>query len=110
MAFGSGPIEDSSEPDGERKEMMEATDGESLVAVKEKKEREEHGLDSILPETNFPWAKAVQRLPRFPSAPREDGWLRFSEVHHYMPLSLWLIIMKMYSGQAVGSLYRKYSM
>ena len=74
--------------------------GETDTTCKKEKE-EEQKLDPILPETNFPWAKAVHKLPQ---SLKGEGWLQFSEVHHYMPLSLWLIIINMYRGKDVRNI------
>ena len=76
----------------------EKTSEEADTACKREKEDGEQKLDPILPETNFPWAKAVHKLPQ---SPKGQGWLQFSEVHHYMPLSLWLIVINMYRGKDV---------
>ena len=61
--------------------------------------KRERLYESILPETNFPWAKAVRKLPL---SSKGRGWIEFTQLHNHMPLSLWLVMMKMYSGSAVS--------
>ena len=57
-------------------------------------------VDLILPEINFPWAKVVHKLPQ---SSKGEGWVQFSDLHHHMPLSLWLIMVKVYRGSAVSA-------
>jgi hypothetical protein len=100
LAFGRDSIE-GSEPEREKTDPQAKQDtGAATVKRREKEEAAQKKLDLILPETNYPWARAVHRLPQ---SSKGDGWLQFSEVHHYMPLSLWLIIINMYRGKAVSS-------
>ena len=91
LAYGRDPIEEG-EPVEEK---TEGADGE-MDTIKRGKEKK---TDSILPETNFPWAKAVDKLPQ---SSKGEGWVQFSELHHRIPLSLWLILIKMYKGVAVS--------
>ena len=78
----------------------EAKQDTGTAASRREKEEDKQKLDLILPETNYPWARAVSRLPQ---SSKGEGWLQFSEVHHYMPLSLWLIVIKLYRGKAVST-------
>ena len=68
-------------------------DGGEDIAMKEE------SSDIILSETNFPWAKVVSKLP---VCSKGEGWIRFNDIHHYMPLSLWLILIKIYKGNSVS--------
>ena len=101
LAFGRDSIEEGSEPEREETDPHQARQDTDTATTerREKEEVEQQKLDLILPETNYPWARAVHRLPR---SSKGEGWLQFSEVHHYMPLSLWLIIINMYRGKAVS--------
>ena len=100
LAFGRDSIEEGSEPERETIDPPASQDtGAATTNRREKEEVAQQKLDLILPETNYPWARAVNRLPR---SSKGEGWLQFSEVHHYMPLSLWLIIINMYRGKAVS--------
>ena len=100
LAFGRDSIEEGSGPERETTDPQARQDtGAATTKRREKEEVAQQKLDLILPETNYPWARAVNRLPR---SSKGEGWLQFSEVHHYMPLSLWLIIINMYRGKAVS--------
>ena len=61
------------------------------------KEEPQPDADSAfsLPEANFPWALAVNRL-RPPS--KGVGWINFNDICQHIPLSLCVILMKIYSG------------
>lgn len=61
--------------------------------------KKQENSDIILSETNFPWAKVVSKLP---VCSKGEGWIRFNDIHHYMPLSLWLILIKIYKGNSVS--------
>ena len=61
---------------------------------------------SSLPESSFPWAKVVQRLPL---SPKGEGWVQFSQLHHHLPLSLWLILIKVYKGIDVSDVTTMHS-